>query len=227
MVTEVDRQRGVDASGLNVDREADLIAVDSNGNQVSNVTIDPDRARVRVAVARELANVTLPVVPQIVGVPAPGYRITSVTVEPLVVTVSGEESIVSQMQTAQTEAIDVGDRTSDLEASVPFELPEGVSVSGNDTARVVVTIAERDRHANVPGWSSGRRARRSTGCGSSAPTGEHYPRWPACRSRGGRRPQLVATATVSSPTTGGTPRPSGSSRRRDLRWWPSPHRRSR
>ena len=34
---------------------------------------------------------TLPVVPQLVGEPAPGYRITSVTVEPLVVTVSGEE----------------------------------------------------------------------------------------------------------------------------------------
>ena len=142
VVTEVIARVAIDASALNVDREVDLIAVDSNGNQVSNVTVDPDRARVRVAVARELANVTLPVVPQVVGVPEPGYRISSITVEPLVVTVSGEESVVSQMQTAQTEAIDVTGRSSDLEATVPFELPEGVSVSGNDTARIVIILEQ-------------------------------------------------------------------------------------
>jgi YbbR domain-containing protein len=97
---------------------------------------------VRIAVARELANVTLPVVPQVVGAPAPGYRISSVIVEPLVVTYSGEESIVTQLQTAQTEPIDVSGRTSDLEAMVGFDLPDGVSVSGSDTARVVITIEQ-------------------------------------------------------------------------------------
>ena len=80
----------IDASALNIDREVDLVAVDSNGNQVPDVEIEPQRARVRIAVARELANRTLPVVPAVVGEPAPGYRIASVTVEPLVVTVSGE-----------------------------------------------------------------------------------------------------------------------------------------
>jgi YbbR domain-containing protein len=142
VVSEVIAPVVIDTSGLNVDREIDLIAVDSNGNQVPNVDLEPDRARVRIAVARVLANVTLPVVPQIVGVPAPGYRIASVTVEPLVVTLSGEESIVSQLQTGQTEPIDVTDRTTDLEAMVPFEVPDGVSVSGSDSARVVITIEQ-------------------------------------------------------------------------------------
>ncbi len=142
VVTQVLAPVAIDASGLNVDREVALIAVDSNGNQVPNVDLEPDRVRVRIAVARELANVTLPVVPQIVGVPAPGYRISSVTVDPLVVTVSGEESLVSQLQTAQTEPIDVTDRTSDLEAMVRFNVPEGVSVSGDDSVRVVVTIEQ-------------------------------------------------------------------------------------
>ncbi len=142
VVTQVVANVAIDASGLNVDREVDLVAVDSNSNQVPNVDIEPDRVRVRIAVARELANATLPVVPQVVGVPAPGYRISSVTVEPLVISVSGEESIVAQMQTAQTEPIDVGDRTTDLEALVRFDLPDGVSVSGNDTVRVVITIEQ-------------------------------------------------------------------------------------
>ena len=132
----------IDASALNVDREIELVAVDADENQVPNVEIDPQRARVRIAVARELANRTLPVVPNIVGQPAPGYRIVSVTVEPLVATVSGESATVSQLETADTEPIDINGRNRDLEASVRIALPAGVSVAGSDTVRVIVTIGE-------------------------------------------------------------------------------------
>jgi YbbR domain-containing protein len=132
----------IDARALNVDREVALIAVDSNGNQVPNVEIDPERTRVRIAVARELANRTLPLVPNITGLPAAGFRVTSVTVEPLVVTVSGEDATVSQLETAETEPIDVTGRDRDLEATVRVALPSGVSVAGSDTARVVITIGE-------------------------------------------------------------------------------------
>ena len=141
-VTDVIARVAIDASALNVDREFDLIAVDSSGNQVPNVQLEPQRARIRIAVARELANRTLPVVPQITGQPAPGYRITSVTVEPLVVTVSGEAAAVTQLDNAPTQPIDLSGRTRDLEAMIQFALPAGVNVVGSDTARVVVTIGE-------------------------------------------------------------------------------------
>lgn len=141
-VASVVARVAIDASALNVDRDVELTALDSDGNQVPNVVVEPERARVRIAVARELANRTLPIVPSIVGQPAPGYRITSVTVEPLVVTVSGEASTVSQLETADTEPIDISGRSRDLEATVRVALPGGVSVAGNDTVRVVVTFAE-------------------------------------------------------------------------------------
>jgi YbbR domain-containing protein len=142
IVTSVVARVSVDASALNIDREVDLVPVDSNGNQVPSVEVEPSSARVRIAVARELANRTLPVVPQIVGQPALGYRIASVTVEPLVVNVSGESGTISQLENVMTDPIDIGGRTSDLEATIPFALPDGVSVTGDDMARVVVTIAE-------------------------------------------------------------------------------------
>ncbi|MGI8928929.1 MAG: CdaR family protein [Candidatus Limnocylindrales bacterium] len=141
-VTDVIARVAIDASALNIDRDFDLIAVDANGNQVPNVQLEPQRARIRISVARELANRSLPVVPQITGQPAPGYRITSVTVEPLVVTVSGEAAAVTLLDSAPTQPIDISGRTRDLEAMVQFALPAGVSVSGSDTAQVVVTIAE-------------------------------------------------------------------------------------
>ena len=114
----------IDASALNVDRDFELVPVDVNGNQVPNVELDPARARIRIAVARELANRSLPVVPQLIGQPASGFRITSVTVDPLVVTVSGEAATVTQLETAVTEPIDIGNRSRDIEATVQFALAE-------------------------------------------------------------------------------------------------------
>lgn len=140
-VSAVVARVAIDESALNVDREVELVAVDANGNQVPNVEIDPERARVRIAVARQLANRTLPVVPQLVGEPAVGYRITSVTVEPLIITVSGEEATLTQLNDAPTEPIDVSGRTGDLETMVGLALPGDVTVSGSDQVRVVLTIA--------------------------------------------------------------------------------------
>ena len=141
-VSQVVARVSIDASALNIDREIELIAVDGNGNQVPNVEIDPERARVRIAVARELANRTLPVVPQLTGTPAFGYRISRVTVEPLVVTVSGEAATVIGLEVAPTLPIDVEGRTTDLEASIGLALPPGVSVSGSDQVRVMITIEQ-------------------------------------------------------------------------------------
>jgi YbbR domain-containing protein len=141
-VSQVVARVSIDASALNVDREVELIAVDGNGNQVSNVEIDPERARVRIAVARELANRTLPIVPTLTGTPAPGYRISTITVEPLIVTVSGEEATVTRLESAPTEPIDIEGRSTDLEAIIGLDLPPGVSVNGSDDVRVMLTIEQ-------------------------------------------------------------------------------------
>jgi len=141
-VAQVIARVAIDASALNVDRLIDLVAVDPNGNEVPSVEIDPQRARVRIPVAQELVTRTLPVVPQLVGTPAPGFRVTSVTVEPLVITVSGEASVVSQLQNAPTSPIDVAGRTTDLEAEVGLALPAGVTPSEADRVRVSLSIEE-------------------------------------------------------------------------------------
>jgi YbbR domain-containing protein len=65
-----------------------------------------------------------------------------VTVDPLVVTVSGEASVVSLLQSAQTVPLDVTGRTSDLEAEVSLALPNGVTVSGTDTVRIMLSIEQ-------------------------------------------------------------------------------------
>ena len=141
-VSAVVARVAIDASALNVDRDVDLVAVDANGNQVPSIEIDPQRAHVTIPVAQELVTRTLPIVPQLTGAPAPGYRIGSVSVDPLVVTVSGESAVVSQLLNAPTSPVDMTGRTSDLEAEVGLSLPSGVSVSGSDKVQLMITIVQ-------------------------------------------------------------------------------------
>jgi YbbR domain-containing protein len=149
-VNQVVARVSIDASALNVDRDVDLVVVDGNGNPVPGVDIDPARARVRVAVALELANRTLPVVPVLSGAPAAGYRIVAISVEPLIVTLSGEAATIGALDGAPTEAINVEGRTTDLEAIVNLDLPDGVSVNGAEQVKVVLTIAPLPTPAPSP-----------------------------------------------------------------------------
>ena len=140
----------IDASAIGIDRLVELVPVDEQGNQVPGVVLDPGQARVRIAVARELANLTLPVVVPLVGEPGAGHRIGGVQHEPLAVAVSGEEAAVTQMESATTVPIDVTGRERDFETTVPLELPPGVSVVGPPEVRVTVSIVPQSGSRSIP-----------------------------------------------------------------------------
>jgi YbbR domain-containing protein len=132
----------IDASALNVDRDVELQAIDEQGNAISNLEIEPERVRVRIAVARQLATRTLPVVPQLIGTLATGMRLAAVEVVPLTVTVSGEEALITQLESAATNPIDLSGRTRDFELDIPLALPAGVTVNGSNQVHVVVALIE-------------------------------------------------------------------------------------
>ena len=132
----------IDASALNIDSVVEVVALDANGNEVPNVDVDPERARVRVPIAQAIDTRILPIVPTLVGTLAPGYRVASVTVEPLVMTVSGDAAVVGEMLNVPTSPIDINGRTTDLEANVTAALPSGVTPSQSDSVRVMIRIAE-------------------------------------------------------------------------------------
>ena len=81
-VRQVEGRVTIDASAINVDTEVDLQALDDQGNVVPQVELTPDRVHVKIEVARQLANRSVPVNPHLVGTPPAGYRIDSVSVRP-------------------------------------------------------------------------------------------------------------------------------------------------
>ncbi len=130
----------IDASGINVDADTDLIAVDDRGERVAPVNIEPATAHVTIVVGKQLASRTVPVAVSVKGDVAPGYAIREILVTPTAVTVSGEASVIGNMSSISTAAVDVTGESTDVKAEVALAPPRGVSVLGSAKAQVQIRI---------------------------------------------------------------------------------------
>ena len=105
--------------------------LDANGNQIQGLTISPSTVRVTVPIQRLLGYRDVTVRATTQGTPAPGYWISSIGVEPALVTVYGEQSVIDELQGyLDTQPLDVDGAEQDIISRVPLDLPERVLVLG-------------------------------------------------------------------------------------------------
>jgi YbbR domain-containing protein len=132
----------VDVSGLDINEDAPLVPVDSSGNVVDNVQLDPPSVHVRIQIGSQIRTATVPVTPVIApDPPAAGYYITSIDVTPPVISVSGQANALSLLNgIAATQPISIRGATGDVTVSVALNLPEGVAALGVTTIKVVVHL---------------------------------------------------------------------------------------
>jgi YbbR domain-containing protein len=139
-VAEVQATVVVDASGIDVNQLVTLVPVDTNGNKLDLVDVEPAQARVKVPVFTDRRSKTLPVTPNVIGTPAAGFEIASVTVDPSVVSVLGDANDLAGLDRADTQPISVSGASSQVTQSVPLALPDGVQALGAGTVKVTVTL---------------------------------------------------------------------------------------
>ncbi|GAB4374602.1 MAG: CdaR family protein [Acidobacteriota bacterium] len=85
------------------------------------------------------------------GEPAEGFEVASVTVEPLVVTLRGPESVVASLETVRTRPVDIAGRSEDVVATVKVVPPARarlVEFPQGDEVKVSVRIVERPTEAS-------------------------------------------------------------------------------
>lgn len=139
-VTEVQARVVVDASGIDVNQLVALLPVDSSGEVLTPVDVEPVQVRVKVPVFTDRRSKTLPVTPNVVGTPAAGFEIASVTVDPAVVSVEGDANDLTGLDRADTQPISISGASSQVIQVVPLALPDGVQALGAGTVQVTVTL---------------------------------------------------------------------------------------
>ena len=143
LVKEVQANVTIEPSGLDVDREVELIPVDAVGNRLTPVDVDPPTAHVRIAVFKEAKSRPLPVTPVVSGAPASGFEIAGISADPLIVSVEGEADAILGLTEAPTDPVTVNGATQDVVQRVALALPEGVQPAGGEDVRVTVTVTIR------------------------------------------------------------------------------------
>ncbi len=146
LVTQIEEVRAsIDISGFSetIQRDVALVAVDPNGEPVSGVTITPTDVSINQPIFLQggYRNVIVRVVTT--GQPANGYKLTNITVSPLnVVVFSSDPQLVNDLPGyVETEPVDITDAVDDIDTYVAINLPEGVTMVGDQFILVQVSIA--------------------------------------------------------------------------------------
>lgn len=126
-----------------VQRDVVVSARDAQDNPVALLTtMEPSQVSVTVPVEQKLGyrDVSVSVIRK--GQVARGYRITGISVDPSIVTIVGSPLAVSQMPGyVETLPLDITGATSDVKARIGIILPEGVSILGDQTVSVTVSVS--------------------------------------------------------------------------------------
>lgn len=146
----------VNLTGLRVDFD-DTVALrprDARGGEISRVTLNPDKARVKVAIDQKAFTSAFVVTPDIVGAPAAGYNVTGISIDPPLVTLTGAADKLQSIDAVRgiaTEQISVADQRADVVRQVALKLPDGVQLQGavKVNVRVAISPAKGEQSYNV------------------------------------------------------------------------------
>ena len=142
-VDEVQATLDISDSRETIETNVPVLALDVAGGPVPGVVVTPDEIRVTQPIFLQggYRNVIVKVVTS--GQPANGYKLTNITVSPLnVVVFSTDPQLVNDLPGyVETEPVNLDGAEDDVDNFVALNLPEGVSVVGDQSVLVQVNIA--------------------------------------------------------------------------------------
>lgn len=123
--------------------EVSLEALDAQDSPVSGVTVSPNEITVTQPVTLQGGYRNIVVRVETNGQPESGYRLNNVSVSPPnVVVYSSDPQLVNELPSfVETDVVDLTGAEDDLEFFVDLDLPEGISVVGDQRVLVQISIS--------------------------------------------------------------------------------------
>jgi YbbR domain-containing protein len=115
-------------------------ALDASGREVAGLTFDPEFVQAAVAVRLLVDFKTVAVHVPLTGDPAPGHRVTDITVDPSALIVQGLPSLLESVTVLDTTPVILEGLTQTVTSSAEVLLPPGVILSANEPMSVTVRV---------------------------------------------------------------------------------------
>ncbi len=116
------------------------IPVDANGVPVDGLQVEPGVVVVSVPLLPTATTRTVPVLWSLHGAVANGYWVSRVTTDPVAVTITGEQSVLAQVERVETAAIDLTGLSAAKTFNIALVLPDGASLLKPTDVSVTVTV---------------------------------------------------------------------------------------
>ncbi len=129
-----------ESPGGEIDDDVPIVAVDTENNPVTGVTVRPSHARVVLKLAPVSLAKTVLVTPMWKGKPDASVAIEEIAVEPRTVVISGKPEVLARVHSVETEPIDIDNLNSDMSKTVGLRPVEGAQLT---TSSVRVTVRVR------------------------------------------------------------------------------------
>jgi YbbR domain-containing protein len=142
-VAEVETTVDITDATSTVRTDSALQALDAEEEPVSGITISPNEITVTQPITLQGGYRNIAVRVETTGQPESGYRLNSVSVSPpnVVVYSSDPQQVIDLPSFVETDTIDLTGAEDDLESFVELNLPEGISVVGDQRVLVQVSIS--------------------------------------------------------------------------------------
>ncbi len=120
-----------------------LTPVDGGGQPVEGLSVSPATVTVEIPINPVVGLKLVPVEPEIVGLPAPGFEVTGVSVEPPLIALAGSSGPLDAVDVLTTAPINLAGARQSIVRSVAIIFPDGTSPREGepDAVRVTVQIA--------------------------------------------------------------------------------------
>ncbi|PWH12771.1 MAG: hypothetical protein DDG60_11650 [Anaerolineae bacterium] len=131
-------------AGVRQDVQTTLVLrlLDANGLVVNGVTVKPETVQVFIPITQQGGYRDIAVKVNVRGQVAPGYRLTTISVFPPVLTVysSNPELVKNLPGYIETEPLNLNGASQDIDTRVALVLPDGVSIVGEQTVQVLIGV---------------------------------------------------------------------------------------
>jgi YbbR domain-containing protein len=146
LVEQVARARvSVNIAGIreSIDQSVAVQALDQNNQVITGLGLNPSEALVQLPISQQGGYRDLAVKVLVRGQVASGYRLANISVFPPVVTVYSEDpALVNALPgVLETQPLDLQNANEDLSTRLALTLPQGLSLVGEQTVLVQVSVA--------------------------------------------------------------------------------------
>lgn len=117
---------------------------DQNGDLLLEwITATPSHVDVLIPVVPEIPLKTVPVKTSTSGSPGDGFAINRIVVEPEIMSILGEQSLLNDIEAISTDPVDIEGATQDVVERVNLRIPKGVKIEGEYNQVTVVVGIEK------------------------------------------------------------------------------------